>query len=451
MLTGDRNKNNDCKKGNFLVSITGQNAGTWVELTKPIPGLKPLKDGSCFEVMKDTLVFLTKGNKTFDFYRLNTNQDSWVKMAFVPAGAASKPVKKGAKMIGDGARYIYLVKGGNTTEFYRYDISRDTWWSLPAVPLGSGKKVKDGTGMAYCEKLGESFIYLLKGAKTQEFYRYRIAADSWEKMPDAPRGTQKPGFKKGSDIVCDQENKIIYCLKDRTNEIFAYDVNSDTWLVKKLANMPLIHPLSGKKKKVKDGSALCLVSPEMVYCLKGGNTCEFWLFKPLEGDSGKWFGLALLPEIGTDGKKKRVKDGGDLVAVTYRNQTALLAIKGNKTDKIWKWTDSLFALAQVIGSQASIKNNINSSDAAFITTKLEVKPNPISEVALIKFALPKATSPSRTVIKLYNVMGKMVFEHTTMKRTGMIVLDTKKLPAGVYLLKFGASDFQATKKLIISR
>ncbi|MEO0093728.1 MAG: T9SS type A sorting domain-containing protein [candidate division WOR-3 bacterium] len=466
-LIGDCNKNNDYKSGNVLVSITGSNPGSWVELPKTIPGSKPLKDGSCLEVIQDTLVFLIKGNKTREFYRLNTKRDTWSKLADVPAGPNNKPVKKGAKMVGDGTRYIYLAKGGNTLEFYRYDMAKDSWAALPDIPLGTGKKIKDGTGIAYCEKLGEPFIYLLKGVNTQEFYRFRILADSWEKMPDAPAGKQKPGYKKGSDLACDNENKIIYCLKDRTNEIFTYDVNHDTWLTKNFTPMPLIHPLYGKKKKVKEGGALCLVSPENIYALKGGNTCEFWLFQPQTTDSGKWLPLALIPAIGADGKKRRVKAGGDLIAVTYQDQNAILAIKGNKTDRIWKWSDSLFATNLNHLESASGGNNFEPSKAKSATENLKpleisIRPNPVGQNLFIQLplsfweALNQNQNPNlKITVALYNPVGQKCLcrefrceaSHST---SPTIVIDTKQVKTGIYLLRVNLGSLSLTRKIIIS-
>lgn len=455
MLAGDCNPNNDYKSGDIVVSLTGQNPGKWIELSNStIPGL-PLKDGSCLEVIKDTLIFLIKGNKSLEFYRFNTNRDSWTKLTFVPGGENNKVVKKGAKLVGDGNRYLYLLKGSNTLEFYRYDTEKDSWLTLPKVPLGGGKKIKEGTGLAYCQKYGQSFIYLLKGVKTREFYRFNITADSWEKMDDAPSGRIKPGFKKGSDIAYDPENQIIYCLKGQTNEMFAYDVTNDTWLAKQFNDMPLIHPLSGKKKKAKDGAALLVKTPELIYALKGGNTCEFWLFKPLETDSGKWFGLALLPENGVDGKKRRVKGGGDLVSAIYHNQSALLAIKGNKTDKIWKWTDSLLT-----SQESSVPNLKNSTlgDSTFRISNCElIKPNPTgTEIAINLSSLELLLSPtiSNAVlrIQIYNVAGQIVLNYHQLLESGKkrILLDVRKIPAGVYLLRLTIDQKQIIRKIIVS-
>jgi hypothetical protein len=446
-MAGDRNPANDRWSGTVIVSLTGQPPDSWVELAKPIPGLKPVKDGGCLTVLQETLLFIAKGNKTLDFYCYNTssNEDSWVKKADVPLGIGPKfkMVKKGGKMVGDGERYIYLVKGNNTFEFYRYDLDQDSWKSMPDVPFGLGKKIKDGAAMAYCKKGDVPFIYLLKGTKTVEFYRFNVLWDSWERMPNAPPG-KKIGFKSGSSLTYDSENQILYLLKDATNEMFSYDIMRDTWLTKKIAGMPLIHRLIGKSKKVKAGGTLCLLSPNIIYALKGGNTNEFWLFEPLTGDSGRWSGLTSLPDIGADTKKKRVKDGGDLVTLSYHNQAALIALKGNKTVKVWKWAaDSMV----VFTPNKEIAANGVSVAEHYALPQFQIKPNPINDNAFIEFNLPKLSNVS---VNLYNIIGQNIYQLKTAKQNGPITLKTKNIPAGVYLLKLEADKFRVTRKIIIS-
>ena len=446
-MAGDRNPANDRWLGTVIVSLTGQPPGTWVELSKPIPGLRPVKDGGCLSVLQETLLFIAKGNKTCDFYCYNTNpnQDSWMKKADVPWGNGPKikMVKKGAKMVGDGERYIYLLKGNNTFEFYRYDLAQDSWKSLPDVPFGLGKKIKDGAAMAYC-KIGDMpFIYLLKGSKTTEFYRFNVLWDTWEIMPNAPPG-KKIGYKGGSALTYDSENQILYLLKGVTNEMFSYDILRDTWLTKPIAGMPLINRLVGKSKKVKAGGSLCLLSPNAIYALKGGNTNEFWFFQPQTGDSGRWFGIVSLPDIGTDGKKKKVKDGGDLIALSYHNQPALIALKGNKTERIWKWSADSMA---VFTPNKEIAAHGVSVAEHYALPQFQIKPNPINENAFIEFNLPKLSNVS---VNLYNIIGQNINQLKTVKQNGTIILQTKNIPAGVYLLKLEADKFRVMRKIIIS-
>ncbi len=439
----DCNRNNDKKDGTVVVSYETHGPGTWTELSQIIPGSRPLKQGSCLEAIQDSMLFLIKGNKTFEFYRFNTNNDSWNKMSDVPNGVSFKAVKKGAKMAGDGERYIYFVKGANTFEFFRYDIVTDSWKDLPNVPYGTGKKVKDGAAMAYVEKFGQGYVYFLKGSKTLEFYRYEVVHDSWRRMPDAPIG-MKPGFKKGTDIVYNPENELIYCLKDRTNEMFVYDVVTDSWLSKQLTNMPMVHPLYRKTKKVKDGSALCYVSPGKIFAFKGGNTPEFWLFTPIDRDTGTWSPQNLVPIYGSDGRKRRLKYGADLVAATYHSEPALLAMKGNKTDKLWLWSDT--SATFLANLPVEPENNVCGITHKTIFN-LQVTPNPVRNIVNITYNLPNET---KAKLKLYNIIGKAVKEYELTMSKGILTLDIEKLPAGVYLLKLETDKYDLMKKIILS-
>jgi hypothetical protein len=78
----------------------------------------------------------------------------------------------------------------------------------------------------------------------------------------------------------------------------------------------------------------------------------------------------------------------------------------------------------------------------------KVTPNPVRKIATISYTLPKVI---KATLKLYNVIGKVVDEFEMTKRTEKFSLDTEKLPAGVYLLKFEADKFRATRKIIVSR
>lgn len=444
MYEDDNYNNNDVVSGLVIVTYDIPLPGNWSELTKVIPGPRPLKGGSCMEAICDTLAYVVKGNKTFDFYRFNTINDSWYKMSDIPNGLSFKYVKKGAKMVGDGHRYLYFVKGGNLFEFFRYDIEMDSWKTLSDVPYGGGKKVKDGAAMTYVEKFGQAYIYFIKGSKTLEFYRYNIAYDSWERMPDAPPGKEKPGFKKGTDLCYYPEFEVIYCLKDKSNEMFVYDVMGDSWLSKQLTSMPLLHPHYRKRKKVKDGGALCYWDSGKIFALKGGNTPEFWLFTPVSRDSGTWSPQPIIPLYGASGRKKRVKTGADLVKVNYHGYPALLATKGNKTERLWRWgTDSTYYSMK---NMPTPENNVCEITPMGIVN-FTVAPNPVRNLATVNYSLPNVT---KATLKLYNVVGKIVNEFELTKQKGKLIIETEQLPAGVYLLSFESDKYNLTKKIILS-
>jgi len=253
----------------------------------------------------------------------------------------------------------------------------------------------------------------------------------------------KPGYKKGSALVYYPDNELIYCLKDKSNEMFMFDVMADSWLLQHLPGMPLIHPFYRKSKKVKDGAALCYQSGN-IFAFKGGNTPEFWLFTPIERDSGVWAPLTIIPELGSDGRKKRIKDGSDIVAASHHGNRALLVIKGNKTDRLWRWADTSSVF---LANQPATTNNNTCGNTEKTISNFKVTPNPVRNQANIYYNLPNIT---KARLKLYNVIGNAVKEYELTQAKGTLTLDTEKLPAGVYLMKLEAGRYNITKKIILS-
>jgi len=59
--------------------------------------------------------------------------------------------------------------------------------------------LKDGTGMVAIIRNNRPYLFVMKGAKTDEFYLYDRAGRQWltDSVPKPPPGT-KLGYKKGS-------------------------------------------------------------------------------------------------------------------------------------------------------------------------------------------------------------------------------------------------------------
>ena len=72
---------------------------------------------------------------------------------------------------------VYLTKGNNSFEYWSYEPGSDAWTQRSDVPLGGGKKVKGGGALVYAPS--RHALYALKGNNTTEFYRYDIAANAW--------------------------------------------------------------------------------------------------------------------------------------------------------------------------------------------------------------------------------------------------------------------------------
>ncbi len=110
-------------------------------------------------------------------------------------------------------------------------------------------------------------------------------------------------------------NHTIYCHKSKVNELFAYDVNGDTWWSQHLDGMPFYNPITGKYKKSSEGGSGTWYDGHL-YALKGNKTGELWRYSPPTESTpaGTWTALDTIPQVGSTGKKKWIKGGADIVS-----------------------------------------------------------------------------------------------------------------------------------------
>ncbi len=398
----------------------------WQEML-PVPpssGGKLVKDGGCLAPLYNR-IFILRGNKTDDFLAYHINDDSWQICAQIPAGSGGKPVYKGGALLSDGFRYIYATKGYSTFSFLRYDAWQNTWEPRRNVPAGpTGKPIKGGTRMAYVVKNDTGYIYFLKGYKN-EFWRYNTITDTWEQLPKAPLGPSgKDAYKEGSFIVYDGQN-IIYAVKAKYNEVFAFDIGLNQWLTTTYQKFPLAGRL-GRQKKVKDGAGGGWWGNAM-YCLKGGNTCEFWRFFPQEN---RWEELDTIPQMGVTGRKKRVKGGGGLVSM---GNGIFYALKGGKTSEFWCYK------SPETGPGIEEKPMPIATNLA-----LKLFPNPANGKVNCALAIAPGAKAQITV---YDPAGRTCLISSTKKPN--FTLDLSHLTAGIYFVQaqFGAN--KTTAKLIL--
>jgi hypothetical protein len=353
----------------------------------------------------------------------------------MPLGVENKPPYKGTNICSDGNGTFYATKGNNTTGFYKYtvDSTGGAWTQLTDVPLGlSNKKVKGGTDMAYVVQDSVGYVYLLKGYKC-EFYRYNVAAQTWETLAEAPVGV-KNKYDKGSWLVHDQNAKL-YAHKAKYMELYAYDLDSMTW-GPLLTGMPLANGQTGKSKKAKDGSDAVKIG-DFVYSLKGGNTIDFYR---LDLATMAWAEKETMPSVGSTLKKKRVKGGGSMAT----DGEYVVALKGNKTAEVWLYGDPAPAYAT-----APQRSGVMAG-ATVRTAGFALGPNPLATGhAALRFSLPKAGPAS---LRVYDVMGRTVLGRgLVLGRSGVVDLDLRGLSAGVYLVKLSSEGFSGTQKLVVER
>ncbi|MEO0112277.1 MAG: C25 family cysteine peptidase, partial [candidate division WOR-3 bacterium] len=318
----DINSLNDVVKG--YVKIEASLPEHWNLLRDlPLgPSSKKVKGGAALTFLRPNFIYAFKGNKTTEFYCYDITTGNWEKKTDIPYAAEKrKPVGNGGALTSDLERYVYAIKGNNTLEFWRYDAINDQWERLPDIPLGS-KRVKDGAGLAYVKKGDSSFVYLLKGSKTNEFYAYYIEGNIWLNKEPAPFGPSNKPFNKGSAITFDNKENI-YAIKGGEFEFYAYNINNGIWQRK--ADLPMFY--NNRLKKNKQGCALTANWDGIVFAFRGNNTLDFLAYYPEEN---QWYHKEPIPVYPSD---KKVKDGGALTYSFYNNM--IYAFKGNNTNEFW--------------------------------------------------------------------------------------------------------------------
>ncbi len=431
-LAFDNNRLNDTLIG--TIEVIGD---SWVQLNDMPLGYpkKRVKSGGCLIYVSDqNAIYGLKGNNTNQFFAYSLNSKEWVQKESIPYDTIRKKyVKGGASLCYDGSRYIYATKGNNTTEFWRYDTKGDSsntiWQQLPSVPeLPSGKKLKGGTGLAFVTKGPDHYIYLLKGSKTTDFYAYHIESNSWlTNLPLAPLGPEGKGFKVGSGLV--KVNNFLYVFKSYQNELYQYDLIADTWLKTPLANLPL-YGRSNKKKRAKDGAAICYDGGNFIYAIKGGNTQEFWRYSISEDT---WIQKSDLP-LGPNNRK--VKNGGALTFARGR----VFALKGNNTNEFWQYSPGPIMLE---------KSNLDFKVAQFLKIPfLTIAPNPGQTVLNIKYP---PTQKGHIALKIYDTSGKLYRHLILSDNDGTIKLPISGFAPGVYFLRLTSKQYVLTEKFVKSK
>jgi hypothetical protein len=264
-----------------------------------------------------------------------------------------------------------------------------------------------------------------------------VAEDSWIALPGAPLGTTSFRYDKGSWLVYDGAQTIL-AHKSKYHELFGFDIMTDSWMIKHYSGMPYVGS-SGRSKKSKDGGSATWLG-DAVYALKGGNTQEFWQYRP---SRDSWRERDSLPSVGSTGKKKKVKAGGDLAAVITGT---IYGLKGNKTYEFWQYLKP--GLASDAAPEA--REGVLAAEAGRPAPAAGyVFPNPVragrSTIKLRGLTAGWAKGPVR--LSLLDASGRLL-------RSGVTGPDSEvelALPAGVYVVRLAGAGTTCTRKLVVQR
>ena len=437
-LPGDQNKANDTARSSFTLQWT-QYPYWFPQFAMPSgPKLKLAKNGAALAYGQvygndnDTrYLWALKGNNTREFFRFHLyDGDTWHALESIPNSLLKKKgAKNGAGLVYD--RYdtaAYALKGNNTREFWKYDPRVNWWYPQDDLPSGlSFKNVKGGGSMLFYRTGSNSYVYALKGNKTKELWAFHVNGDSWFPRETVPGGLKNKGMADGSCLV--NAGGTFYALKGSYNEFYAYFPGTDSWAERR--PMPIVGT-DGKKKKAKDGTALCYSSGDhVIYALKGG-TNDFWGYFTA---ADTWVPLTPLT---TSSSGRVVKGGG---ALAYGNGYAW-ALRGNRTNELWTYDpgDAFLGDGKGLGGQGATGVSLRPGGL----DGLRIEPNPVHSAATVR--LPQDICSAR--IELYDITGQLVRVAPAAGRTE-ITLDRAGLASGVYLLRVIGADRSLVRKVVV--
>jgi len=283
-------------------------ADTWRQLPSMLPGVegKLPRKGSIGCCDGDSYIYATKGNNTQGFWRFTVG-GFWAQKAPVPLGPSNKRVKGGTSIVWAykaETGYPYLLKGYKN-EFYRYHVVGDSWHRLPDAPVGGNIKWDKGSWLAYD---GDSFIYACK-AKYHEFYRYDVQRDTWDRALRSIPVSGSGGRKKMKDGGCGAfMDGYIYALKGaNSQEFWRYRVSANSWVEKETVPR---YGSSNMTRRVRYGGSL-VSTGRMLFALKGNKCRECWCYVPDQTDGGGLAGfLSTSPGRGRDSASETpISDG----------------------------------------------------------------------------------------------------------------------------------------------
>ena len=81
---------------------------------------------------------------------------------------------------------------------------------------------------------------------------------------------------------------------------------------------------------------------------------------------------------------------------------------------------------------------------------MTIAPNPLAGgFATVRFSLPKA---GPATVSVFDAIGRRVHQRQLLaRRNGAVTVDMRHMSAGVYLVRFEADDFTATRKLVVQQ
>jgi hypothetical protein len=449
---------------------------TWVRRADIPPQWRKRKvknAGLCYAPTTRRLYAL-KGSNTTDFWTYNIASDSWDTLRSIPLLPSGSKPRDGCHLAFDSIHgdsgSIWALKGGGRPDFYRYDIATDSWFTHKSaivtykLPYGSRDYLppRRGAAIEYVPEQGaEGSVFAIPGGGTNYIWYYDIALDSWTYPHDSlvvngrvvwppydiPYGPNGVRCKYGSDLA--YLNGKLYLLKGtRTFEAYGFTPGLPAVWNPWTDTLDPVPFLGARRRAVKAGGSL-VANGDRLYALKGGNTQEFWRYRP---DQDSWRQLTDIPRA-LSGRKVKVKRGSGMVSV----DSTIFCLKGSISYEFWEYKPGADTVPYFFGILPD-REGVMADKGALDQSQpwLVAYPNPTRVGLTISYNIT-GTAPTR--LRIYDAAGKLVANLWDATRPrgryvahwNALAAGGGRVAAGVYFVKLESGGSRLTQKFIVQR
>ncbi|HDR00173.1 MAG TPA: T9SS type A sorting domain-containing protein [candidate division WOR-3 bacterium] len=187
-------------------------------------------------------------------------------------------------------------------------------------------------------------------------------------------------------------------------------------------------------------------SDDIAHALAVDSAGNVYVAGALESPGDSWVESDTMPTYTpTTGRRRRVKQGGDIV--TY-SPGVFFALKGNKTVEFWRYV----VPPEPAGRPE--RSGVMAGTVPAGAPSVKLGPNPlVGGFATLRFEGDRVPGWSGGRVSVYDVSGRNALSQVLVigKCELGIPLDLRQVPAGVYLVKVEAGDFTATQKLVVQK
>jgi uncharacterized repeat protein (TIGR01451 family) len=312
-------------------------------------------------------IYALKGDGSTTFWRHTIVSNKWATTSAVPAA-----VSDGGALIHAGNNVLYALRGGLQKKFYQFN---GAWTAKADAPATVGK----GGSLVPFTSNTTAYLYAFGGNDTTNFWRYNMAANTWDTMNGPPKK-----IKEGGALATD--GAYIYALMGNTGKGAArkyfnrYNPAANTWST--LASIPA---------ETGWGAALTRIG-NVIYAVPGNNKTGFYGYNIA---SNVWSTLAVVP--GAVGK------GGSLTT----DGTLVYALRGNNQNSFYqydpalkKWTTKANAPATVGGTSGGGSIAWTPGSASGLRqVGLEVQQTLVSSGTVVAVVMTVQSSTNETLVR----------------------------------------------------